>query len=54
MLMASILTFSMAAFYLSFSIGKVKDLDRGKLAVYVALVAWGSMLYGMYMTKISQ
>lgn len=54
MLMVSILIFASSAFYLSFSIGRSKDLDRGKLAVYVTLVAWGSMLYGMYITKISQ
>jgi hypothetical protein len=54
MLIASILIFASAAFSLSFSIGRSKDLDRGKIAAYVTLVAWGSMLYGIYIAKIPQ
>ncbi len=54
MMMASMLIFSSAAFCLSFLIGRSKELDRGKVAVYVTLVAWGSLFYGLYMAKISQ
>jgi hypothetical protein len=54
MMMASMLIFASAAFCLSFLIGRSKDLDRGKIAVYVVLVAWGSLLCGFYMAKISQ
>jgi hypothetical protein len=54
MMMACMLVFALAAFCLSFLIGRSKDLDRGKIAVYVTLVAWGSLLYGLYMAKISQ
>ena len=54
MLIISMLVFASAAFWLSYLIGRSKDLDRGKIAVYVTLVAWGSLLYGLYMAKISQ
>jgi len=54
MMTASMLLFALAAFLLSYLIGKPKDMDRGQLAVYVTLVAWGSLLYGLYMAKISQ
>ena len=52
MMIASMLVFALAAFGLSFLIGRSKDLDRGKIAVYVTLVAWGSLLYGISMTRI--
>ena len=54
MLIASMLIFALTAFCLSYLVGRSKDLDRGKIAVYVTLVAWGSMLYGLYMAKIIQ
>lgn len=54
MMIASMLVFASAAFCLSYLVGRSKDLDRGRIAVYVTLVAWGSMLYGLYMAKIIQ
>jgi hypothetical protein len=54
MMIASMLIFASVAFCLSFFIGRSKDLDRGRIAVYVTLVAWGSMLYGLCMAKIIQ
>jgi len=54
MMVASMLIFALAAFFLSYLIGKSKDMERGQLAVYVTLIAWGSLLYGLYMAKISQ
>ncbi len=53
MMMVYMLVFASAAFCLSFLIGRSKDLDRGRIAVYVVLVAWGSLLYGIYVAKIS-
>ena len=53
MMIAGILVFAAAAFCLSFLIGRSKDMDRGRVAAYVALVAWGSLLYGLCMAKIS-
>jgi hypothetical protein len=54
MMMASMLLFASAAFCLSLLIGRSKDLDRGKIAVYVVPAAWGSLLCGFSMAKISQ
>ncbi len=53
MMIVSMLVFALAAFCLSFLIGRSKNMDRGQIAVYVTLVAWGSLLYGLYMAKIS-
>ncbi len=53
MIMAGMLVFALAVFFLSFLVGRSKDWDRGQIAVYVTLVAWGSLLYGLYMAKIS-
>lgn len=53
MMVAGILVFALAVFFLSFLIGRSKDWDRGQTAVYVTLIAWGSLLYGLYMAKIS-
>lgn len=49
-----VLIFAAATFFLSFLIGKSNDLDRGKVAVYVTLIAWGSLLYGLLITKAAQ
>ena len=54
MMIAGILVFAAAAFLLSFLIGWSNDLDKGKVAVYVTLIAWGSVLYGLAIARISR
>lgn len=49
-----VLMFAMATFFVSFLIGRSNDLDRGKVATYVTLIAWGSLLCGLYLAKLSQ
>lgn len=53
MIIASILLFSAAAFGASFLIGRSKDMDKGKIAMYVTLVAWASLFYGFSLAKIA-
>jgi hypothetical protein len=47
-----VLIFAVVTFFVSFLVGRSNDLDRGKVATYVALVAWGSLLCGLYLAKI--
>ena len=50
----SILIFSVVTFFVSFLAGRSNDLDRGKVATYVTLVAWGSLFYGLFLVKAGQ
>ncbi len=53
MMISGVLFFTAAVFFLSFQIGRSKDMDRGRIAVYMTLVAWGSLIYGLSMAKIA-
>lgn len=45
----SILVFSIAVFLLSFLMGrKERNFAGGELSFYVLLIAWGAMLYGLF------
>jgi hypothetical protein len=46
-----ILLFAVVTFFVSFLIGRSNDLDRGKMATFVTLIAWGSLLFGLYMAR---
>ena len=54
MMIAIVIVFALAVFGSSFLIAGSRDLDNGKLAVYASLVAWGSLLCGLYMAKTPQ
>lgn len=54
MMVAGVLVFAIVTFFISLLIGRTNDVDKGKVATYVTLIAWGSLLYGLYMAKISQ
>jgi hypothetical protein len=32
---------------------KYETLDKAELSAYVALVAWGSLLFGLFISKLS-
>ncbi len=51
MMVAGVLFFAVVTFFLSFLIGRANDVDKGKSATTVTLVAWGSLLYGLYLSK---
>ncbi len=46
-----ILVFAIVTFFIPFLIGRIIDFDKGKVATYVTLIAWGSLLYGLYLSK---
>jgi hypothetical protein len=45
------LIFTIATFLISFLIGRSNDFDKGKIATCVVLIAWGSLLYGLYLSR---
>ena len=45
-------SFSLVAFALSWVVGKRgKVIDGGELSFSVLVIAWGAMLYGMYIAR---
>ena len=51
MMVTGVLLFAAVTFFMSFQISRTNDFDRGKVATYVTLIAWGSLLYGLYLSK---
>jgi hypothetical protein len=52
MLVFGVLVFAMVTFFVSFLIGRMDTADKGKVATYMTLVAWGSLLCGLYLAKL--
>jgi hypothetical protein len=51
MMIFGVLAFAMVTFFISFLIGRIEHADKGKVATYTTLVAWGSLLCGLYLSK---
>lgn len=51
MMITGVLVFAIVTFFISFLINRTNDFDKGKFATYVTLIAWGSLLYGLYLSK---
>jgi ABC-type multidrug transport system permease subunit len=51
MMVFTILAFAITTFFVSFLIGRMKDYDKGKIAVFTTLIAWGSLMCGLYLAK---
>jgi hypothetical protein len=51
MMVTGVIVFAIVTFFTSFLIGRTKEFDKGKVATYVTLIAWGSLLYGLYLAK---
>ena len=51
MMIFAILAFAMMTFFVSFLIGRMNDHDKGKIAAFTTLIAWGSLMYGLYLAK---
>jgi hypothetical protein len=51
-LMIGVTSFSAIAFALSWAVGKRgKVIDSGELSFSVLVIAWGAMLYGIYIAR---
>ncbi len=53
MLVFGVLVFAIITFFVSFLIGRTGEFDKGKVAAYIALIAWGSMIFGLYIGRIA-
>jgi len=51
MMVFAILAFAMTTFFVSFLIGRMNDHDKGKIAAFTTLIAWGSLMCGLYLAK---
>ncbi len=52
MLVFSVLVFAIITFFVSFLIGRTGSGDKGKVALVTTLIAWGSLLCGLYMARL--
>jgi hypothetical protein len=52
MLITSVLVFAMSTFFISFILGNTTKGDKGKVAAFMTLIAWGSLLCGLYIAKL--
>lgn len=54
MLFAGVSLFSILAVGISFAIfRRYEALEKAELSTYIVLIAWGSLLFGLFMGKIS-
>jgi len=54
MLFTGVLLFSVLAVGVSFVIFKKYDaLEKAELSTYIVFIAWGSLLFGLFMAKFS-
>jgi hypothetical protein len=51
MMVFGILAFAITTFFVSFLVGRMKDHDKGKIAAFTTLIAWGSLICGLYLAK---
>ncbi len=54
MFIVGVLAFSIIVIVVSYVIANSEDYDRGKVASFTVLVAWGSMLVGLLLSKVGQ
>ena len=52
MMAFSVLVFAIVTFFASFLIGRTGEMDRGKAATYITLIAWGSLIVGLYIGRM--
>jgi len=49
------LAFSVVIILISAVISKRRDnMDRAEIATYIVLIAWGSLLFGFFLAKVSR
>ncbi|MGO9611448.1 MAG: hypothetical protein ACLPX5_00215 [Dissulfurispiraceae bacterium] len=51
-MVAGILVFGLVVFMTSLLIARRSAIcDKGEIATYIAVIAWGSMVFGLYISK---
>lgn len=51
MMVFGVLIFAIVTFFISFLIGRTGEIDKGKAATYITLIAWGSLIFGLYIGR---
>jgi len=52
MLIFGVLVFAFVIFAVSLLVTRTNECDKGKVATYITLIAWGSMIFGLAMGRI--
>jgi len=51
-MIASVLVFGLVVFLISLAIARKSDVcENGEIATYIAVIAWGSMVFGLYISR---
>jgi hypothetical protein len=51
-MIASVLVFGLVVFLISLAIARKSDVcENGEIATYIAVIAWGSMVFGLYIAR---
>ena len=51
-MIASVLVFGLVVFIISLLIARRSSIcEKGEIATYIALIAWGSLVFGLYISK---
>jgi len=54
-LIAGMLAFSVIIILISAIISKRRDkMDRAEIATYIVIIAWGSLLWGLFLAKYAR
>ena len=51
MIAFAMLIFAVMTFFVSFLIGRDERPRQGKVAAFTTLIAWGSLMYGLFLAK---
>jgi hypothetical protein len=54
MVISGVLVFAVAMFFVTLLIGKANDFDKGRIATYVTIIAWSSMVFGLFIGRTIQ
>jgi len=53
-MITGILVFGLVIFVMSFFISKRSNVcEKGEIATYIALIAWGAMVFGLYISRFT-
>ncbi len=53
MMILGVILFSVAVFVISYAVAKAKMFDQGKLSATIALIAWSSMMFGLFISRFA-
>jgi hypothetical protein len=53
-MITGVMVFGLVIFVLSFFISRRTNVcEKGEIATYVALIAWGSLMFGLFISKFT-